>query len=44
MDVYLWLFFGIVIGFLTNKYMENKTFKDKVNQGIKDFLKKKPKE
>lgn len=44
MDLFIWLFTGFALGVLTNKYMENKVFKDKVNQCIKDFLKKKPKE
>jgi len=41
MDLLIWLFVGFILGIVTNKYMENKAFKDKVNQSIKDFLKKK---
>jgi hypothetical protein len=37
----VWLGLGFIIGLLVMKYMENKEFKDKINESIKNLFKKK---
>lgn len=37
----IWFGLGFILGLLTMKYIENKAFKDKINQSIKNLFKKK---
>jgi hypothetical protein len=38
----IWCGLSFILGLVVMKYMENKDFKEKVNQSIKNLFKKKP--
>lgn len=40
MDI-VWFAIGFILGLIVMKYLENKEFKDKVNESIKNLFKKK---
>jgi uncharacterized membrane-anchored protein YhcB (DUF1043 family) len=37
----IWFVVGFILGLLVMKYIENKTFKEKVNTALKNMFKKK---
>jgi hypothetical protein len=38
---FVWFGIGFILGLVVMRYMENKEFKDKINESIKNLFKKK---